>query len=35
MKFGAYAGMSFLVAGAAVLHAWQTRYDFVAILLQW
>ncbi len=25
MNFGAYAGVSFLVAVAAVLHAWQTR----------
>lgn len=25
MKFGAYAGVSFLVATTAVIHAWQTR----------
>lgn len=25
MKFGAYAGVSFLVAVTTIIHAWQTR----------
>ncbi|CAM9391609.1 unnamed protein product, partial [Scytosiphon promiscuus] len=28
MRFGAYAGASFLVALAAVVHAWQTRVEY-------
>ncbi|CAM9905053.1 unnamed protein product, partial [Ectocarpus fasciculatus] len=28
MKFGAYAGVSFLVAMTAVIHAWQTRVEY-------
>lgn len=27
MKFGAYAGVSFIITLCAVLHAWHTRYD--------